>query len=150
MKSEFMSLRIGYSTDARELYETLVATSPNDPESKPFKTQKDLFIAAACLGSKLDEYDERKKTIKNIPASALDEQSDLPVLMALAYAHGGEDLSVVLDPNRVIEITEGLAEAGVAHLKRTVGPKGIGLTPIERIMQMLLENGPDDIDATAS
>ena len=148
MRDKFISQRIGYSQDARPLYESLVATSTTDPESKPFKTQKDLFIAAACIGSMLGEYDERKKPFKNIPANALDEKLDLPVLLALAYRYSGEDLEVVFDAGRVIEIAEGLAEAGVAYLQRIVGSEGTGMNPIERIVNMLLESPGDIADWT--
>lgn len=134
MRRDLRTLRLGYSTSSRELYESLVSQSSDSAEKAPFRTQKDLFLAAACLGAHYNRFSDVATTIKNIPASALDEDSDIPILVALAFQRTNGDLSVLTDAKEVARIAEGWAEGGITLLRELIASSTTGRNPLERLV----------------
>jgi hypothetical protein len=134
---ELKTLRLGYSDAARPLYDQLVSAARERPEDAPFLTQKDLFMAAACMGAKLDEYKEVAGPNRNIQAGVLDESVDIPVLIALAYKKLG-NVDSLSNARDIVRTAEGWAEGGIWHLKRIILDEP-GVSPLLRLVDLVVE-----------
>jgi dnd system-associated protein 4 len=107
------------------------------PEA-PFKTMKDLFMLAACVG-----YSRERRT----PLSGQREifrwpvfsaQEDVPILRAIAIAETG-DTDVLVDQDQLLTIAEEYANSGVEEIKLEVAEQPG--SPIESLIQYLLSAG---------
>lgn len=101
-----------------EIYRQL--TEGNDPVSVPFRTMKDVFMWAACLGYRRGE--RRPLTGKRVTIfrwAQFTPQIDVPILKALAIADSG-DINVLLNQDEILTIAEEYANAGIHELRVSV------------------------------
>jgi len=101
-----------------EIYKQL--TEGNDPANVPFRTMKDVFMWAACLGYRRGE--RRPLTGKRVTIfrwAQFSPQIDIPILKALAIADTG-DINVLLNQDEVLTIAEEYANAGIHELRAGV------------------------------
>ncbi len=102
-----------------EVYKQLTEGS-NDAVSVPFRTMKDVFMWASCLGVKLGirrQLNSKKVTI--FRWAQFDSQTDIPLLKAIAIADTG-DVSVLLRRNDILTIAEEFANAGIYELRASL------------------------------
>jgi dnd system-associated protein 4 len=101
-----------------DIYKQL--TEGSDPVSVPFRTMKDVFMWAACLGHQLGE--RRSLTGKRVTIfrwAQFTPQTDVHLLKALAIADSG-DVNVLLSQDEVLTIAEEYANAGIHELRASV------------------------------
>jgi dnd system-associated protein 4 len=101
-----------------EVYKQL--TEGSDPVDAPFRTMKDMFLWAACLGHRRGErrpITGKRVTIFRWAQFAL--QVDVPLLKALAIAESG-DVNVLLNQDEILTIAEEYANAGISELRASV------------------------------
>jgi len=110
--------RISIDSSLHELYKQL--SEGNDPENAPFRTMKDVFMLAACLGYRRSQRKPivgKKQQIFHW--AQFSEQVDVPILKALAIATTG-DVSVLSSQEQIVQIAEEYANAGIHELKSSV------------------------------
>ena len=114
-KTSRTSGRINIEVNLRELYEQL--TRGTDPEQVPFRTMKDVFMLAACIGFMRDQFRPLSGT-KHQPFhySVFSEQVDIPILKAIAIMNTG-NIEVLTDMDAVAAIAEGYANYGIHEIK---------------------------------
>src|SRR6266487_2370924 len=103
---------------AHEIYKQL--TEGSNLLEAPFKTMKDVFMFATCLGVKLGI--KRQLTIKKLTIfrwAQFDSQTDIPMLKAIAIADT-DDVSVLLRRNDILTIAEEYANAGIYELRASL------------------------------
>lgn len=103
---------------AHEIYKQL--TEGNNILSAPFRTMKDVFMWAVCLG--VQQGKRRSLTAKKITVfrwAQFDSQIDVPLLKAIAIAES-DDISVLLKRNDILTIVEEYANAGIYDLRDNV------------------------------
>src|SRR6266487_1976007 len=103
---------------AHEIYKQL--TDGNNPLEVPFKTMKDVFMFATCLGVKLGirrSLNSKKLTV--FRWAQFDSQTDIPLLKAIAIAETN-DVSVLLRRNDILTISEEYANAGIYELRASL------------------------------
>jgi dnd system-associated protein 4 len=108
------------------LYEKL-KTERGDSPTKPFRFDRDIFLAAAAIG-------QREKQFKQLDASdrkdkftwgtLLNDPHALAALRAIALAHE-KNPEVLLDDDRVASIAEGYANAGIHILAKRILNTGV-------------------------
>lgn len=101
-----------------DIYKQL--TEGNDLLSVPFRTMKDVFMWAACLGYQRGE--RRPLAGKRVTVFRWAQflpQLDVPLLKALAIAEC-EDTGVLLRQEDIIAIAEEFANCGIYELRSTV------------------------------
>lgn len=106
---------VNIDESVHEIYKQL--TDGVDPVTVPFKTMKDVFLWAACLGFERGErraISGRKLIIFRWAQFSL--HSDIPVVKALALA-GVKDVNVLLGQDEVINVIEEYANAGIHDLR---------------------------------
>ncbi len=111
----FVNITVYIEKDADDkVYDVLVRRGVKGIEDYPFETKKDLFMVAACIGAKLDKYED-KFIKKHGPFSGetFNSKIDVPILMALAYKKT-KDVDILLEPTKVIEIAQGWANGGIS------------------------------------
>lgn len=101
-----------------EIYKQL--TGESNILSAPFRTMKDVFMWAVCLGVQ----QERKRPLagKRLPVfrwAQFDSQIDVPLLKAVAIVDSG-DVDILLRRNDVLAIAEEYANAGIYELRDAV------------------------------
>ncbi|MCZ7570916.1 MAG: hypothetical protein M5U01_20395 [Ardenticatenaceae bacterium] len=97
-----------------EIYRQL--TEGTDPISAPFRTMKDVFMWAACLGYRRGE--RRSLSGKRVTVfrwAQFSPQVDVPLLKALAVADTG-DVNVLLRQEDILTIVEEYANSGIYEL----------------------------------
>lgn len=104
---------------AHEIYKELTFTEGSNIIDAPFKTMKDIFMFATCLGVKLGVRRQltRKKDI--FRWAQFDSQTDIPLLKAIAIADTN-DVSVLLRRNEILTIAEEYANAGIYELRASL------------------------------
>lgn len=88
-------------------------TDGTDPVTVPFKTMKDVFLWAAAFGYKRGERRPiagKKLTI--FRWAQFSSQSDIPVVKAISLTNGN-DITVLLSQDEMINIAEEYANAGI-------------------------------------
>lgn len=109
---------VAIDESVHEVYRQL--TEGNDPVSVPFRTMKDVFMWAACLGYRRGE--RRPLTGKRVTIfrwAQFTPQVDVPLLKALAIAGSG-DINVLLSQDEILSIAEEYANAGIHELRTGV------------------------------
>jgi len=101
----------------------------------PFKSLKDVFLLAACLGLQVGRRTPLKQRQELVLTSYLNNQSDLAVLRAIAIAETGQ-VEVVANHNDLLTIAEEYANTGFEELKRRVLQAG---PPLANLVELLLE-----------
>ncbi len=103
---------------AHEIYKEL--TESSNPLEAPFKTMKDVFMFAACLGVKLGiRRSLNGKKITVFRWAQFDSQTDIPLLKAIAIADTS-DVSILLKRNDILTIAEEYANAGIYELRASL------------------------------
>lgn len=101
-----------------DIYKQL--TEGSDPLSVPFRTMKDVFMWAACLGYQRAE--RRPLTGKRVTIfrwTQFTPQVDIPLLKAIALTHS-DDLHVLLSQDDVLSIAEEYANIGIHELQARI------------------------------
>lgn len=110
--------RISIDASLHDLYKEL--SEGNDPEKAPFRTMKDIFMLAACLGYQRGEKKPVSGTKRQIfHWTQFSEQVDVPILKAIAIATTG-DVQVLADQERIVQIAEDYANSGIQELRSQV------------------------------
>lgn len=110
--------RISIDSSLHELYKQL--SEGNKPEDAPFRTMKDVFMLAACIGFRQGSQKSisgRKQQIFHW--AQFSEQVDVPILKAIAIAKTG-DILVLSNQDQIVQIVEEYANAGIHELKALV------------------------------
>src|SRR5206468_10352967 len=103
---------------AHEVYKQL--TEGSDLLGAPFRTMKDVFMWAVCLG--VQQNKRRPLTSKKITIfrwTQFESQTDMPLLKAIAIADS-DDVGVLLKRNDILTIAEDYANAGIYDLRDSV------------------------------
>lgn len=101
-----------------EIYKQL--SGENNVLTAPFRTMKDVFMCAVCLG--VQQGRKRPLTSKRLPIfrwAQFDSQIDVPLLKAVAIADNS-DVDVLLRRNDVLAIAEEYANTGIYELRDAV------------------------------
>jgi len=110
--------RVNIEMSVHDLYEQL--TKGTTPHSTPFRTMKDLFMMAACVGFQMKQ--RRSLTGKKhqpFHYQQLLEQTDIPILKAIAIATTG-DIQILADLDSIVSIAEEYANAGIHEIRAHV------------------------------
>ncbi|HNP87516.1 MAG TPA: hypothetical protein PKK78_15310 [Kouleothrix sp.] len=110
--------RVSIDASLHELYKQL--SEGNNPENAPFRTMKDVFMLATCLGYRRGlpkPIVGKKQQIFHF--TQFSEQADMPILKAIAIAKTG-DIQVLADEDLIVQIAEEYANAGIQELKAQV------------------------------
>lgn len=100
---------------AHEIYKQL--TEGNNSLTVPFRTMKDVFMWAVCLG--VQQGKTKPLTSKKVTVfrwAQFDSQTDIPLLKAIAIGDSG-DVSILLKKNEILNIAEEYANAGIYDLR---------------------------------
>ena len=109
---------VSIDESVHDIYKQL--TEGGDPVCVPFRTMKDVFMWATCLGFELGE--RRPLTGKRVTIfrwAQFTPQTDVPLLKALAIADGN-DVNVLLSQDEILTIAEEYANAGILELRASV------------------------------
>lgn len=107
--------RISIDASLHDVYKEL--SEGNDPEKAPFRTMKDIFMLAACLGYRRGQSRAISGAKRQIfHWTQFHEQVDVPILKAIAIATTG-DVQVLTDQERIVQIAEEYANAGFQELR---------------------------------
>ena len=109
---------IAIDENIHEIYKQL--TEGNYVQSVPFRTMKDVFMWAVCLGvqrNKRRSLTGKKMTI--FRWAQFDSQVDVPLLKAIAIAESG-DVSILLKRNEMLTLVEEYANGGIYDLHDAV------------------------------
>ncbi len=101
-----------------EIYKQL--TEGNNILTTPFRTMKDVFMWALCLG--VQKGQRRALTGKKVTVfrwAQFDSQTDIPLLKAIAIAESG-DVSILLKRNDILTLAEEYANGGIYDLRENV------------------------------
>ncbi len=102
-----------------EAYKQL--TEGSDPVGVPFRSMKDVFLWAACLGYRLGERRPllTGKRVTIFRWAQFTPQIDIPLLKAVAIVDSG-DVNVLLSQDEILAIVEEYANAGIHELRARV------------------------------
>ncbi|MEM9955637.1 MAG: hypothetical protein AAF846_28805 [Chloroflexota bacterium] len=110
--------RVNIETNVRDIYESL--SKGSNPLSTPFRTMKDVFVLAACIGF---EKGIRRPLEggKHQPFhyAQLSEPVDIPLLKAIAIATT-DDITTLADLDEVVAIAEEFANEGINDIRQYV------------------------------
>lgn len=117
---EELMIRDTVSVDekAHEIYKLL--TEGNNVLTTPFRTMKDVFMWAVCLG--VQKGKRKPLTGKKVTVfrwAQFDSQTDIPLLKALAIAESG-DVSILLRRNDILTLAEEYANDGIYELQTNI------------------------------
>lgn len=100
---------------AHEIYRQL--TEGGNMLDAPFKTMKDVFMWAVCLGAQQGQrMPLTGKRVSIFRWAQFDPQIDVPLLKAIAVAESG-DVSILLRRNDILSTIEEYANAGIYELR---------------------------------
>lgn len=104
--------RVSIDAEAHELYRTLTTG-----DESPFKTMKDLFMTAVCLGYHINKRVPLARRQQIFAWTIFSPQDDIPLLRALAIAATG-DVKVLLDQGELLTIAEEYANGGISVIEQ--------------------------------
>lgn len=110
----------------QELYEKL-RTERSDTPTKPFRTDRDIFLAAAAVGQLEKQFkplEPSDKRDKFTWGTLLHDEHALSAIRAIALSHENTP-EVLLDDDRVASIAEGYANAGIHILAKRILNTGV-------------------------
>lgn len=99
--------KVNICASKHELYKQLT-----DGDSAPFKTMKDLFLAAAAMGVRKSIREPLAKRLSVFSWGQFSLQEDVPFIHALLIA-SGESVEVLLDQPAMLDKLEEYANAGI-------------------------------------
>lgn len=132
----FTNLRVYVEESVHPIYGELTNRAIDSAEDVPFVKMPDLFIAAACVGAKENQYREligKKKDI--FLADAFDTALHIPLLLALAYKKL-QNVDALSDPKIMLNICQGWANGGIRILRDQVNT-GKGLRPLYNLIDFV-------------
>lgn len=106
---------VNIDESVHEIYKQL--TDGTDPVTVPFKTMKDVFLWAACLG--FERGERRPITGKKLTVfrwAQFSSQYDIPVIKAISLADGA-DINVSLSQDEILNVIEEYANIGIHELR---------------------------------
>lgn len=106
---------IAIDENVHEIYKQL--TEGTYVQSVPFRTMKDVFMWAVCLGvqrNKRRPLTGKKMTI--FRWAQFDSQVDIPLIKAIAIVESG-DVSILLKRNEILTLVEEYANGGIYDLR---------------------------------
>lgn len=110
--------------EVERLYSRLTEERGDSP-TKPFRYDRDVFLAAAIMGFRYNSFAElQKRKEKFTWVTLINDEDALPVLQTIAL-HRTKDPSVLLDDDAVATIAEGYANGGIRLLARRLVDTGI-------------------------
>jgi dnd system-associated protein 4 len=113
---------INIDESVHEIYKQL--TEGNDPVNAPFKTMKDVFLWAACLGF---EKNNRKrlggKKVIIFRWAQFNQQIDIPMIKAISLSEI-QDPHVLINQDELIEIIEEYANGAILDLQSITQRQG--------------------------
>lgn len=114
-----LALRVSIENSHHDFYKQL-SDSSEDPERCPFRTMKDIFMLAMCLGYRQEQRRPLASGRKQIfHWTQFSEQVDEPILKAIAIAATG-DIQVLSNQEEILRIAEEYANAGIHELRTQV------------------------------
>lgn len=116
MALDLSDVRIYIEEESHRIYEKLVSQSDKNAEYQPFRTMKDLFVIAACVGAKQGIYKPTESRKEIFRGNSFRDKTDIPILAALAYQQA-QDIAVLTDPRKVGDIAQGWANGGIYVLQ---------------------------------
>lgn len=134
-----------------EIYRDLAGLSESGRKSArgadllPFKSLKDAFLIAVCLGVRTGRRIPLKQRYELTLLTYFDDHRDRAVLRAIAIAESG-NVEILADQNEILTIAEEYANTGFEELRRTVWGAPL---PLQNLVQLLLEDH-EDYSAQAS
>lgn len=105
---------VSIDESAHDIYKQL--TEGSDPIAAPFKTMKDVFLWAACLGYK--NGSRKKLAGKRVTIfrwAQFNQEIDIPTVKAIALAEKQEP-GVLIDQDESLEILEEYANGAIQDL----------------------------------
>jgi dnd system-associated protein 4 len=112
--------KIYIDKSVHDIYVQLTKEESSDETLKPFRTMKDLFLAAAVLGYLNDEYDPIKSAKEIfVWGTLLNDEHALTVLRSIALSNSG-DPNILLDDDKMAKIAEGYANSGIHLLAKHI------------------------------
>ena len=148
-KLDFSNLRVYIDESNHHKYIELTKPQENQTvdlrfqaEDVPFIKMPDLFVAAACIGAKYDNYKEPTKKKDVFLAAAFDQKTQVPVLISLAYKRLGTTENL-LEPRLILNICEGWANGGISNLYDIL-IEGKGLRPLYRLVDYIIHEQPNE------
>ena len=100
----------------------------------PFRSLKEVFLAAACLGMRTGKQIPLKQREDLAMLSYFNDHQDMAVLRSSAIAATGQ-IEVLGDVNQIVTIAEEYANGGFDELKRAAW--GVAL-PLQRVVELFL------------
>jgi dnd system-associated protein 4 len=116
MALDLSDVRIYIEEETHPIYDKLVSQSDKKAEYQPFRTMKDLFVIAACVGAQHNIYKPTESKREIFRGNIFRYQTDVPILAALAYQQE-QDVDVLTDPRKVGDIAQGWANGGILVLQ---------------------------------
>ena len=112
--------RVSIESGVHALYKQLTERPQQNPESSPFLYMKDVFMWAVALGVK-----QGKRRPLTGPREQIfrwdqfSQETDVHALKAIALAET-EDVEVLLQIERILQIAEEYANAGIHEIKQEI------------------------------
>jgi dnd system-associated protein 4 len=125
-----------------EIYRELAGTGESGRKKArgaqlpPFKSLKDAFLIAVCLGVKFGRRIPLKQRRELALLSYFNEHQDMAVLRAIAIAEAG-NVEVLVDQNQILTTAEEYANGGFEELRRAAW--GVAI-PLQNLVELLIEN----------
>ena len=110
--------------------------SVRGPELPPFKSLKDAFLMAVCLGVKIGKKTPLKQRYELANVSTFNNQPDRAVLSGIAIADTGQ-VAILADQNEILTIAEEYANTGFEELRHAVWGAPL---PLQNLVRLLLED----------
>ncbi len=99
-----------------DIYRQLRAEGDTQPELSPFRSNKDVFMLATCLGFQAGRRSKLPSGGKSDIRQSVFNENDLAILKAIAIANTG-DVHVLSNTGDVLRIAEEYAHSGIYDLK---------------------------------
>lgn len=129
-----LALRVSIESTHHDFYKQL-SESTDDVERCPFRTMKDMFMMAACLGYRRGQRKPLASGRRQIfHWTQFSEQVDEPVLKAIAIATTG-DIQVLGNQEEILRIAEEYANAGIQEMRAQV-VDGVG-EPLWNLVELV-------------
>jgi hypothetical protein len=128
--------RVYVEASQYERMHELYSKTSEESREVPFKSLKEILMAAAILGYNLRQKVDLESRKEIIYTKYLDSQLDLPLVVCLAIVHE-KNADVVDDKKKIIEIFQSYVKGGFDPLYEAV--KG-GAEEIQKYAHYLLKN----------
>ena len=124
--------RVSISDSAIVIYKEL--TEGSNIEDVPFRTLKEVFMLAVCVGYQMGQRQALPPGSKHTIRREVFTESDYTVLRAIALA-ATDDIEVLMRPHEVLTIAEEYAQTGIQYVKTHL--LSTGGRPLWHLVQIL-------------